>query len=186
MSSTSSTEAAVAGRIAVGVIRKPHGVHGEASVEPWTPSLDRFSELSAVTLVSPDERDTRAVAIASSRVHAGRALVTFEGIDSPDEIRDLQNWTIEIPESEARTLDEGEYFLHDLEGLALVDAEGRQRGVVKEAYEGGGGILLSVAGPKGEFEVPFAAEICTNIDLAAKRITVNLPEGLDDLDHVED
>ena len=176
----------MADRIAVGVIRKPHGVRGEASIEPWTASPDRFSELSTVTLVSPDERQTRPLAIESARVHAGRALVKFEGIESPDEIRDLQNWTLEIPEIEARKLDEDEYFLHDLEGLVLVDDQGRERGVVKEAYEGGGGILLSVKGPRGTFEVPFAAAICTNIDLAAKRITVNLPQGLDDLDHVAD
>ena len=176
----------MADRIAVGVIRKPHGVRGEASVEPWTPSVDRFLDLATVTLVSPDERETRPLAIESARIHAGRALVKFAGIESPDEIRDLQNWTLEIPESEALKLPEDEYFLHDLAGLVLIDADGRERGVVKEAYEGGGGILLRVKGPKGEFEVPFAAAICTHIDVAAKRITVSLPEGLDDLDHVED
>jgi ribosomal 30S subunit maturation factor RimM len=76
--------------------------------------------------------------------------------------------------------------VHDLAGLTLIDSDGRERGVVKEAYEGGGGILLSVKGPRGEFEVPFASEICVAIDMEKKRITVNLPEGLDELDHVAD
>ena len=98
----------------------------------------------------------------------------------------MQNWTVEIPESEARELEDGEYFLHDLAGLTLIDAEGRERGVVREAYEGGSGILLSVKGPRGDYEVPFASEICTSIDLAGKRIIVNLPKGLDELDNVED
>jgi ribosomal 30S subunit maturation factor RimM len=57
---------------------------------------------------------------------------------------------------------------------------------VKEAYEGGGGLLLNVAGPKGLFEVPFAKSICTEIDLPGKRIKVDLPEGIDDLTNVED
>ena len=60
------------------------------------------------------------------------------------------------------------------------------RGVVQEAYEGGGGVLLNVKGPGGSYEVPFAAAICTKIDLKKKRIVVVLPEGLDDLDHVAD
>ena len=72
------------GRVAVGVIRKPHGVRGEASVEPWTNSLDRFSELKDVTLVSPDESATRAATIAGSRPHGERALVKFAGIESPE------------------------------------------------------------------------------------------------------
>ncbi|HEV8657714.1 MAG TPA: ribosome maturation factor RimM [Thermoanaerobaculia bacterium] len=173
-------------RIAVGIIRKPHGVRGEASVEPWTESPERFRELRAVTLVSPDEANTRTIEIERARSHSDRALVKFRGIDSPEQIRALQNWTIEIPSSEARKLDPNEYFLHDLVGLTLVDSVGKQRGVVKEVYEGGGGVLLNVDGPRGEFEVPFAAEICTEIDLKEKRIIVELPEGIDDLGHVED
>jgi 16S rRNA processing protein RimM len=128
----------------------------------------------------------RRARIESARAHAGRSLVKFSGIDSPEQLRDVQNWTIEIPESQARKLKKGEYFLHDLAGLTLVDAEGRERGVVREAYEGGSGILLNVKGPHGMYEVPFAAEICTKIDLKKKRIVVRLPEGLDDLDHVAD
>lgn len=173
-------------RIAVGVIRKAHGVRGEASVESWTESLDRFSDLDKVTLVSPDEDQTRDAAVESARAHGDRALVKFRGIETPEDIQSLQNWTIEIPKDQARQLGQGEFFLHDLVGLRLVDRHGRERGVVKEVYEGGGSLLLNVEGPKGEYEVPFASEICTEIDLAGKKIVVNLPEGLDDLANVED
>lgn len=177
----------MSGRIAVGVIRKAHGVRGEASVEPWTDSLDRFDDLDAVTLVSPDESRTRDAQVESVRIHAGRALVKFSGIDAPEEVQALHNWTVEIPESDARSLGDDEYFLHDLVGLTLVDTDGNTRGVVTDAYEGGGGILLGVKRPDGkEFELPFAADICTQIDLAAKKMTVALPEGLDDLDAVAD
>lgn len=177
----------MATRIAIGVIRKAHGVRGEASVEPWTDSVARFHEIDSVTLVSPDERDSRDARVESVREHHGRALIKFAGIESPEALRALQNWTIEIPEEDARKLEEDEYFLHDLPGLTLVDADGKERGVVLEAYEGGGGILLNVRRPDGkEFEMPFAADLCTTIDLEAKRMTVDLPEGLDDLDAVAD
>ena len=174
-------------RIAVGVIRKAHGVRGEASVEPWTDSVDRFEDLESVTLVSPDERETREVAVESVRIHAGRALLKFAGIDTPEDVQLLHNWTVEIPEAAARELEEDEYFLHDLVGLTLIDAEGRERGVVIETYEGGGGILLNVKRPDGkQFELPFAADLCTEIDLDAKRIVVSLPEGIDDLEAVDE
>ena len=174
-------------RIALGGIRKAHGVRGDASVEAWTDSLDRFSELDAVTLVSPDDSSTREVRVETFRPHAGRALVKFAGIETPEEVQTLHNWTLEIPEDEARELEEDEYFLHDLVGLTLIDGEGKQRGVVTEVIEGGGGLLLSVKRADGKtFEVPFAAELCTEIDLTAKRIVVALPEGLDDLDAIPD
>lgn len=172
-------------RIAVGVIRKAHGIRGEASIEPWTDSVDRFDDLESVTLVSPDERETREATVESVRIHAGRALVKFAGIDAPEDVQLLHNWTVEIPEEDARELEEDEYFLHDLVGLTLIDGEGRTRGTVTEAYEGGGGILLNVKRPDGrEFELPFAADLCTEIDLEAKRMVVELPEGIEDLDSI--
>jgi 16S rRNA processing protein RimM len=182
MSSAKSGE-----RIAVGIIRKAHGVRGEASIEPWTDSADRFEELEAVTLVSPDDALTRELRVESVRAHGERALMKFAGIDTPEEVQTLHNWTVEIPADQARALDEDEYFLHDLIGLTLIDAEGRQRGVVTDTYEGGGGILLHVKRADGkEFDVPFAADLCTEIDVAGRRMVVALPEGLDDLDAVSE
>jgi 16S rRNA processing protein RimM len=149
--------------IALGIIRKPHGIRGEASVEPWTDSAERFTEVSRITLVSPDESSQRETTIESVRFHAGRVLVKFSGIESVDELR---NWTIEIP---------------DVIGMKLVDANGREQGIVTDAYEGGGGTLLEVTRGRRKFEVPFATDICTAIDVAAKTIVVMLPEGIDAL-----
>lgn len=172
-------------RIAVGVIRRAHGVRGEASIEPWTDSVHRFDELESVTLVSPDEKQTREVRIESVRAHGERALVKFAGVETPEDVQLLQNWTIEIPADEARALEEDEYFLHDLVGLTLFDAEGRELGVVDDVLEGGGGVILVVKRAGGRtYELPFAAELCTEIDVPGKRIVVALPEGLDDLDSV--
>jgi 16S rRNA processing protein RimM len=168
-------------RIALGIIRKAHGVRGEASVEAWSDSPDRFTDLRRVTLVSPDENQTRDTVIESVRIHAGRALVKFSGIDSPEDVRSMQNWTVEVPEGDARKLDADEYFLHDLIGLTLIDAEGRERGRVVEVEETAGGLLLVVEGPKRRFDVPFAAEICTKVDLETNTIAVNLPAGIEDL-----
>jgi 16S rRNA processing protein RimM len=174
-------------RIALGIIRKAHGVRGEASVEPWTDTMDRFSDLDEVMLVSPDGATVRPARIEAAREHAGRSLVKFAGIDAPEDLRELQGWTIEIPESQARPLEEGEYFLHDLVGMRLIDAEGNERGIVEDAFEGGGGVLLTVKPKSGKrFDVPFAVEICTNIDLKAKTMTVVLPVGIDDVDKVAD
>lgn len=167
-------------RIALGAIRKPHGVRGEASVEPWT-EFERFSEVPEVTLVSPDESDTRDVKIEATRAHGGRALLKFAGIETPEEMALYRGWTIEIPEDEARKLEPDEYFLHDLVGLTLVDESGAERGRVVDAYEGGGGVLLEVEHGPRKFDVPFAATICKTIDIGGKRIVVDLPEGLDEI-----
>lgn len=172
--------------IALGIIRKPHGVRGEASVELFAGDLDRMDGVDEVVLVSPDEKSRRDSTVESVRVHSGRLLVKFAGIDSPEALAAFRNWTVEVDETAARELDEDEYFLHDLAGLTLVDREGRIRGVVKEAYEGGAGVLLEVQHEGRTYDVPFAAGICVEISLGEKRIVVELPEGIDNLDAVED
>ena len=167
-------------RIALGAIRKPHGVRGEASVEPWT-EFERFTEMRDVTLVSPDESHTKEATIEAARAHGGRALLKFTGIETPEDVGQYRDWTIEIPESQARKLEPDEYFLHDLIGLVLVDSTGAEVGCVIDAYEGGSGVLLEVERGSHKFDVPFAADICKTIDIARKRIVVDLPEGLDEL-----
>ena len=167
-------------RIALGAIRKPHGVRGEASVDPWT-EFERFSEVHDVTLVSPDESDTRSVKIEAARAHGGRALLKFSGIETPEEMALYRGWTIEIPESQARKLEPDEYFLHDLIGLTLIDESGAERGRVVDAYEGGGGVLLEVEHGRHKYDVPFVTEICKTIDIGGKRMIVSLPVGIDEV-----
>jgi 16S rRNA processing protein RimM len=168
-------------RIALGVIRKPHGIRGEVSVEPWTDSFERFEDLSNVILVSPDASTTREATIESAREHGGRALLKFAGFTTPEDVDALRQWTIEIPEEKARRRKANEFFMHDLIGLHLIDKDGHDRGETIDAYEGGGGVLLSVRRSDGKtYDVPFAETICTEIDLPGKKIIVELPEGIDE------
>lgn len=172
--------------IAVGIIRKPHGLRGEASVEPWTSSVERFAELKEVSLVSPDGKLRRAARISSWRPHGERALILFEGVASPEAAALLREWTIEIPATDARALDDGEYFLHDLIGLQLFDESQLLLGTVEDLQEGGGGLLLRVRTSAKMFaNVPFAADYIVSMDIDAKRMVVRLPEGLLDLSAVE-
>lgn len=170
---------------AVGVIRKAHGVRGEASVEPLTDSPARLSELKELVLVSPDRKSLQPVVVRSARFHGPRLLMEFEGIDSPEQLRAYHNWSLEIPEEQLRPLQPHEYFLHDLVGLEVFDQGGERLGAVSDAREGGGGVLLTITRPDGSsFEVPFAAAICTEIDTKRKRMVVDLPPGLAELDRL--
>ena len=59
--------------------------------------------------------------------------------------------------------------------------------VVDEVQRDPGGAALTSCKDDIVSTVPEdRGDICTEIDLKKKRIVVDLPEGLDDLDHVED
>jgi len=46
---------------------------------------------------------------------------------------------------------------------------------------GAAGSVLEVDGPRGEVLIPLATEICVEIDVGSKRIRINPPEGLLDV-----
>lgn len=178
---TSSTERN--SLLAIGVVRKAHGVRGEASVEPWTNDPSRFEILERVFLVSPDEATILDAAITSVRYHGPRVLLSIEGIDSPEMAREYRGWTVEIPESDRLETEEDEYYLYELEGLEMVDPDGTPIGRVVTVAEGGGGILLTVETKKGsQFDVPLVKAICSEVDLGGGRIVADLPDGLDSID----
>ncbi len=104
-------------------------------------------------------------------------MFKFAGIDS---IGDAEAWAgadVLVPESERAAPGEGEYSHADLIGCSLM-GEARV-GMVVGVEEYSGPPLLRVEATDGrEILVPFARSICREIDVAAKIIRVELPEGL--------
>ncbi len=84
----------------------------------------------------------------------------------------------------------GRYFVTDLIGCEVREAGaavalGTVQDVQRAGEQSRGGLpeswTLAVATPTGELLIPLAAEICTKIDLEARRIEVRLPDGLREL-----
>ena len=111
--------------------------------------------------------------------HKGRPVVKLAGVDSISAAEALEGCEIRIPKAERPAAPEDEYYHDDLVGCVVVDAEtGNELGEVNAWRDFGGGGILEV---NGKLMIPFAKSICVEIDVAAKRIRVKLPEGLLDL-----
>jgi 16S rRNA processing protein RimM len=76
---------------------------------------------------------------------------------------------------------EGTYFVTDLIGCEVWEENSAEPlGTVRDVLITGTSVLM-VDTSSGELLVPLATEICTRIDIAARRIEVRLPDGLRDL-----
>ena len=75
-------------------------------------------------------------------------------------------------------LADGAYYVHDLVGCIVETTSGERVGEVSRVDGGAGASVLSVRGPRGEVLVPLAADICIEVDVAGRKIRVNPPEGL--------
>jgi 16S rRNA processing protein RimM len=166
--------------VRVGLIARTHGHRGHVILNADTDfPEERFAPGSGLYTWRDGTLET--LTVAALRMHQGRPVVAFEGVDTMTDAERLAGLELRIPESSLMPLPDGSYYEHDLVGCMLVTAEGRELGLVR-AVEGGGGVTRLVAGSgRGEIQVPLVDTICPVIDVAAKKIVVTPPEGLLDI-----
>ena len=110
-------------------------------------------------------------------MHGDHLIFKFQGVDTISDAEKLAGAEVSIPFEQRATVAEDEVYQSDLIGCEVLDATGRSLGLVSDFEETGCTPLLHI----GDLLIPFANAICTKIDLENKRIVVNLPDGLLDL-----
>ncbi len=159
------------------------GRHGEVFAVSLSGGAERFQDLQEVFLFdAPGAPGERPIGLEAVWEHRGGLIFKFRGVDSISEAEALKGAEVRIPLEARRKLSEGEYFQSDLLGCEVVErASGERLGVVTAWKEYGGPQLLEVTGQGEPLLIPFARSICVEIDIAGRRILVDLPEGLKDL-----
>jgi len=180
--------------VTVARILRPHGLRGEVAAEILTDFPERLTRLRQVYLcdgkkdvardsnadVQPPGRRTGVRSCWLSHSRGGQAIFHFEGSDSMSDAEKLVGLEVRIPLAERVPLPGGSYYVTDLIGCEVRE-EGAAVGVVRDVEFTGAAPLLAVDSPQGEVLIPLAEEICVNVDPAARRIDVVLPEGLREL-----
>jgi 16S rRNA processing protein RimM len=163
--------------VAVGRLFKPWGIRGELGAEIYSSHPGRAEKLKNVVLELANGK-TRSVQVERVWWHGGRPVFKFEGIDS---ISDAEPWAgadLLVADSERELPEEGAYSHADLIGCVLWNRDERI-GTVRAVEDYGGGPLLDVTlDSGGEVLIPFTLSICKQIDVAAKTIRAELPDGL--------
>jgi 16S rRNA processing protein RimM len=139
----------------VGRVLRPHGVQGELSVQVLSDAPDRFAPGAELAVGDPDgPNPLRPVVVRAARLHQGRLLLSLEGVEDRDAAEGFRGAWLSIPAASARPLEPGEFWPHQLVGLAVVE------------LPGGASAL-----------VPAVAALVT-VDLQAGRVLVDAVPGL--------
>lgn len=163
--------------VTIALLGKPRGIHGEITAFALSSKPERFESLHEVHLYSP--RGTVLHEVEFTWFHGGILIFKFKGVDSIEAAQLLTGAEVRLPAAERTSLDPGEYFQSDLVGCQVVDRRtGEDLGRVVDWNDAAGPGLLVV---EGGLLIPFARAICVEIDPAARRIAVELPEGLKEL-----
>ena len=165
--------------VAVARVAKPRGVKGEVACDLLTDFPERFGWLEELVAVFPGGRRER-LKLEGQWLHGGRVVLKFAGFDSPEASAALAGCELAVPESEAVELEEGEFYDWQLQGCRVETVEGVSLGTVREVLHTGGEAPVLIIRDEREREnlVPLADSICVEIDVDAKLIRVDAPEGL--------
>jgi 16S rRNA processing protein RimM len=163
--------------VTLAVLGRTRGNRGEITAIPLSGKPERFQTLRTVFLQTGSAAPHPAE-LESAWFHDRTLILKFRGVDSISDAEALSGAELRIPASERAPLEAGEFYQSDLIGCEVVDRSGRLIGHVQAWHDGGGAGLLEL---EHELLIPFARNICVDIDPAARRITVELPPGLEDL-----
>ena len=131
-----------------------------------------ISRMSIVT------RGDELLVIRSARMQGSRPVIGFEGCERIEDAERLAGRELRVPEDALKPLGDGIYYQHQLIGCLVETVEGQRIGEVARVEGGAAGSLLAIDGPNGEVLIPLAVDICMKVDVEAKRITINPPDGL--------
>jgi len=189
--------------VTVARILRARGNKGEVAAELLTDFPKRLPEIKEMSLRehSGARRGVVLRAFWVDRNHPGKGVFHFEGVNSIDDAEKLRGLEVQIPLERRAEVPAGSFFVTDLIGCSVFELAATASpvssspcslaqapallGKVRDVYFPGEGQpgtpLLAVDTSRGELLVPLAEDICKRLDVVARRIEVQLPEGLREL-----
>ena len=181
----------------VGAIARPHGIRGQVVLNAETDfPEERFRPGHEVFVER--RHGVEALTLTAVRFHKGRPIVGIAGVESIEEAQQLAGLELRVPADQLVPLSAGTFYRHDLVGCRVMTEAGVDVGVVT-AVEGtfATSRLVVAADDQGierqgierqgiesqgikrqEILIPLTSRICTVIEAEGKRIVIDPPEGL--------
>ena len=167
----------------IGVITRPHGVHGEVKVYPTTDYPERFEEVDHVII--KNDKVEIAAQIESVKYFKNMAIVKFSCFNSPEEAQKTAGSDVMISREQAQPLEEGEYYIADLIGCSVYADDmsdslaGRKLGKVVDVLQtGANDVYVVETDNRQQLLFPVIPDCIKNVDIEANRITVHVMKGL--------
>jgi 16S rRNA processing protein RimM len=164
-------------RICVGAIAGSFGLQGEVRLKSFCSTPEAIASYGPLTT----EDGSRSFSVKLTRPVANGLGARITGITTKEQADALKGTSLFADRSKLPSLPDDEYYHTDLIGMAVHDTGGALIGSVQAVHNHGAGDLLEIMGPgmKTALLLPFTREAVPTVDLAARRIVADLPEGLD-------
>ena len=161
----------------IGQIVNTHGVKGHVKVKPFTDDVEQFETLGKILVVK--NKETIEMEIEEVKYHKDKVLLKLKGVDDMTTAERYKGCYIKIHRSNARELEEGEYFIADIIGSDVYTDEGEHLGKVDDIYNTGSNDIYVVKDELGkQILLPAIKDVLLDIDVEKQKVTVHLLKGL--------
>jgi 16S rRNA processing protein RimM len=167
--------------ITVARVRKTQGRIGEVAADIFTDFPEKFAERKRLWAWLPDG-SRRELKLEDHWPHKGQIVLKFAGVDSISDAEKLLGSELQIERAERAELEAGAIYISDLVGCVVMDGETEVGTVSGIDPSSGEAPNLIIKNGGREFLVPFAEAYLRKVDTAGKRVEMQLPEGLLELD----
>jgi 16S rRNA processing protein RimM len=158
-----------------GKIVTTHGIRGEVKVMPYTDSPELLCEFDRL-FIGKNHEET---AVERSRVFKSTVIMKLEGVDTPEAAEKLRNKLLYMHRDDLE-LDEDTYFIQDLIGLEVRDADtDKVYGKITDVMQTGANDVYVVTGDR-EYLVPAIADVVVSTDIDGGIMTIRPLDGLFD------
>ncbi|MEC3638492.1 ribosome maturation factor RimM [Bacillus halotolerans] len=166
----------------VGKIVNTHGIKGEVRVISKTDfAEERYKPGNTLYLFMDGRQEPIEVTVNTYRLHKQFHLLQFKERQSLNEVEELKNAVIKVPEEDLGELNEGEFYFHEIIGCEVFTEEGELIGKVKEILTpGANDVWVIERKGKKDALIPYIESVVKQIDVSEKKIEIQLMEGLID------
>ena len=167
--------------VSVGRIIRSEGKDGTLKIR-LQPEIQRGPFFKKIYLKK--EGELREYEVESFNIVRNSPFLRLKGINSLQEAEALRGREIQARAEDFPALEDGLYYDFQLLGCLVETVDGRKLGPVVELITMGGASLLVVEIAGKKVEIPLVEAICRQIEPAAKKIIIDPPEGLLELNEV--
>jgi 16S rRNA processing protein RimM len=163
--------------VTVGQIQRPFGLKGEVKVRSLTDVPGRWESLTNVNLVGRHGQSLETAVTHVRRTNDG-VIVGLAAFTTPEEAAQWRGGLIQAARGSAPP-PPGTYYECDLVGLSVHTEDGKAIGRLEEVWELPANHVFVVRQDGKEILIPAAKDLVVAVDLAQRRMTVRMIEGLD-------
>ena len=169
--------------VRLGTIVRAHGIRGMVRVHTGS---DAIRGLKTVMIGrAANGADAKPWRIVMMQPERTEFLVQLEGVVDRNAAEALAGSSLWARREELPPPDAGEVYVADLIGCVVFDQAGQELGIVTETFPSGAHEVLVVKNATQEFMLPLVDHIVPVVDVAARRIVCDPPEGLIDANVVK-